>query len=262
MDDGILLVESWLISATEYIAIDNTPLLPRIQVEWPDRINRLVTPSSRANNHCFVNYLQEQTCFMWLGSIKWFLVYCLTIYLNHVSLAWLSGGNPQQNVPLFDLVADGDMVDELSCSKHVKTNDKNQLWWDLEKHSHRDFKMTIFGWWIYEIWNSNTVKSDFKQLVKVFHFQFHWGCNLDKVVTFCRSKGKCWFGWWDKICEKDQEWAVIWIHKSKAFKLLPVKVTPHYSINFSIDQREWSDAGAWKTSVRKKYVKMLLQSDG
>ena len=28
MDDGILVVESWLMSATEYIAIDNTPLRP------------------------------------------------------------------------------------------------------------------------------------------------------------------------------------------------------------------------------------------
>ena len=33
MDDGILVVASWLISATEYIAIDNTPLRPGVHVD-------------------------------------------------------------------------------------------------------------------------------------------------------------------------------------------------------------------------------------
>ena len=33
MDDGILVVESWLISVTEYIAINNTPLRPRVHVD-------------------------------------------------------------------------------------------------------------------------------------------------------------------------------------------------------------------------------------
>ena len=33
MDDGILVVESWLMSATEYIAIDNTPLRPGVHVD-------------------------------------------------------------------------------------------------------------------------------------------------------------------------------------------------------------------------------------
>ena len=33
MDDGILVVESWLMSATEYIAIDNTPLWPGVHVD-------------------------------------------------------------------------------------------------------------------------------------------------------------------------------------------------------------------------------------
>ena len=33
MDDGILVVESWLMSATEYIAIDNTLLRPGVHVD-------------------------------------------------------------------------------------------------------------------------------------------------------------------------------------------------------------------------------------
>ena len=33
MDDGILVVESWLMSATEYIAIANTPLRPGVHVD-------------------------------------------------------------------------------------------------------------------------------------------------------------------------------------------------------------------------------------
>ena len=33
VDDGILVVESWLMSATEYIAIDNTLLRPGVHVD-------------------------------------------------------------------------------------------------------------------------------------------------------------------------------------------------------------------------------------
>ena len=33
MDDGILVVESWLMSTTEYIAIDITPLRPGVYVD-------------------------------------------------------------------------------------------------------------------------------------------------------------------------------------------------------------------------------------
>ena len=33
VDDGILVFESWLMSATEYIAIDNTPLRPGVHVD-------------------------------------------------------------------------------------------------------------------------------------------------------------------------------------------------------------------------------------
>ena len=45
LDDGILVVESWLISATEYIAIDNSPLQPRVHVDGrsglPEYINHV-----------------------------------------------------------------------------------------------------------------------------------------------------------------------------------------------------------------------------
>ena len=52
--------------------------------------------------------------------------------------------------------------------------------------------------------------------------------------------------------------------KSKMFCNIPVTVTPHSCLNFS---NELSDAGTWKESVRKKYVKiyphrMLQQSNG
>ena len=40
MDDGILVVESWLMSATEYIAIDNTLLRPRVHVDGRSEMAR------------------------------------------------------------------------------------------------------------------------------------------------------------------------------------------------------------------------------
>ena len=42
----------------------------------------------------------------WLGSIRWF-PHILPEYINHVSLAWLSGGYPKQHVPLLDSVVGG-----------------------------------------------------------------------------------------------------------------------------------------------------------
>ena len=41
MDDGILVVESWLMSATEYIAIDNTLLWPEVHVDGRSGLARL-----------------------------------------------------------------------------------------------------------------------------------------------------------------------------------------------------------------------------
>ena len=45
MNDWILVFESWLIIATEYIVIDNTSLRLVIHVDV------LITPSSRTNNN-------------------------------------------------------------------------------------------------------------------------------------------------------------------------------------------------------------------
>ena len=47
VDNGILVVESWLISAIEYIAIDNTPLRPEIHI---DRRSGLARPDQSAGH--------------------------------------------------------------------------------------------------------------------------------------------------------------------------------------------------------------------
>ena len=47
MDDGILVVESWLMSATEYIAIDNTPLRPGVHV---DGMSGMARPNQSAGH--------------------------------------------------------------------------------------------------------------------------------------------------------------------------------------------------------------------
>ena len=58
VDDGILVVESWLMSATEYIAIDNTLLRPGVHVDgrswmaWPDQLAGHA--KLKSNNHCLV----------------------------------------------------------------------------------------------------------------------------------------------------------------------------------------------------------------
>ena len=63
VDDGILVVESW--SATEYIAIDNTLLLPRVHVDGRSEMARPDQSAGHAKlkskQPCFVNYCQEQT---------------------------------------------------------------------------------------------------------------------------------------------------------------------------------------------------------
>ena len=63
MDEGILVVESWLIYATEYIKIDNIP--PRSGVNV-DGISGLTRPNQSAGhakfksqNHCF-NYVMNK----------------------------------------------------------------------------------------------------------------------------------------------------------------------------------------------------------
>ena len=68
-------------SATEYIAIDNTPLRPGVHVDGRSGMARPDQSAGHAklksNNQCFVNYCQEQTlCYTllllgrWLGSIR------------------------------------------------------------------------------------------------------------------------------------------------------------------------------------------------
>ena len=60
MDDGILVVESWLMSATEYIAIDNTPLRPGVHVDGrsgmarPDQSAGHAKLKSKEPLFCFV----------------------------------------------------------------------------------------------------------------------------------------------------------------------------------------------------------------
>ena len=49
-----------------------------------------------------------------VARVSQLIPYILPQYISHVSLAWLSGGYPQQHVPLLDLVVGGGMVDEPS----------------------------------------------------------------------------------------------------------------------------------------------------
>ena len=94
VDNGILVVESWLISATEYIAIDNTPLWPRIHVGGrPDqstgyakfKSTTLVLLPFIKNKHCFILFVFDA-----LGveaKVSWLIPCVLPKYTNHVSLA-------------------------------------------------------------------------------------------------------------------------------------------------------------------------------
>ena len=62
------------------------------------------------NKHCVLPFVLVA-----LGAVarvNQVIYYLLPEYINHVSLAWLSGGYPQQHVPLLDSVAGGGMVDE------------------------------------------------------------------------------------------------------------------------------------------------------
>ena len=58
VDDGILVVESWLMSATEYIAIDNTLLRPGVQVDGRSGMAR---PDQSAG-HAKLKSLQPLFC--------------------------------------------------------------------------------------------------------------------------------------------------------------------------------------------------------
>ena len=49
MDEGILVVESWLISAIECITIDNTPLRPGVHVDGRSGLARPDQSAGHAN---------------------------------------------------------------------------------------------------------------------------------------------------------------------------------------------------------------------
>ena len=72
MDDGILVVESGLMSATECIAIDNTPLRPGVHVDGRSGMARPDQSAGHAKLKSFVNYGQEQTlCFTFCTCCSW-----------------------------------------------------------------------------------------------------------------------------------------------------------------------------------------------
>ena len=68
VDEGILVVESWLTSATEYIAIDNTPLQPGVHVDGRSGMARPDQSAGHANlnsnNLCLFNYVKCKHCYI------------------------------------------------------------------------------------------------------------------------------------------------------------------------------------------------------
>ena len=52
MDDGVLVVESWLMSVTECIAMDNTPLRPGIRVDGRSGVARPDQSASHVKLTC------------------------------------------------------------------------------------------------------------------------------------------------------------------------------------------------------------------
>ena len=60
-----MVVESWLMSATDYIVIDNTPLRPGVHVDGRSGLARPDQSAGHAKlkskNLCFVYICQEQT---------------------------------------------------------------------------------------------------------------------------------------------------------------------------------------------------------
>ena len=90
--NGILVVESWLMSATEYIAIDNTPLRPGVHV---DRRSGMARPDQSAG-HAKFKSKQPLFCLFLprtsiaLGAVarvNQVISILLPEYINHVSPA-------------------------------------------------------------------------------------------------------------------------------------------------------------------------------
>ena len=102
MDDGILVVESWLMSATKYIAIDNTPLRPGFHVDGRSGMARPDQSAGHAklksqqplfclivakNKHEVYNFVRVT-----LGAVarvNQVIYYLLSEYINHVSRYWV-----------------------------------------------------------------------------------------------------------------------------------------------------------------------------
>ena len=68
VDEGILVVESWLMSATEYIASDNKPLRPGVHVDGRSDVARPYQSAGHANlksnNLCLFNYVKCKHCYI------------------------------------------------------------------------------------------------------------------------------------------------------------------------------------------------------
>ena len=210
MDNGILVVEWWLISAPEYIAIDITPLWPLIHVDgksdWSDLINRLVMPSSRVYNH-FVNICQEQTLFLticnccsWGGgygqlgdSLRFARVYQLCI--PGMNVCWLSAAFVSPCWTRWR-VGTGLINTEVSG---MSSSDDESTKADIIKRS----KITASNWpWFLVV--SSTVEGAFNKLSPFV---------IQKVIVGLADE--------PKSVLKNQDWFVNWVYNSKTFQLPP-----------------------------------------
>ena len=97
MDDGILVVESWLMSATEHIAIDNTPLRPGVHVDGKSGMARPDQSAGHAKlksqqPFCVIVAKNKHAVYIFvrvaLGAVvNQEIYYLLPDYINYVSLA-------------------------------------------------------------------------------------------------------------------------------------------------------------------------------
>ena len=87
MDNGILVVESWLKSATEYIAIDNTPFRPGIHVDWRSGLARLNQSAGHAKLKSQQPLFHVFVALEAVARVNWVIPCVLLEYINYVSLA-------------------------------------------------------------------------------------------------------------------------------------------------------------------------------
>ena len=134
MDDGILVVEScnrvhchWQYTTSARSScrreVRNGPTW---SIGWSRQAQEptiFVLLTIAKNKHCVIHFVLVA-----LGAVarvNEVIRYILPEYINHVSLAWMSAGYPQQHVPLLDSVVGGGMVDEskdnLICPKKLQT---------------------------------------------------------------------------------------------------------------------------------------------